>query len=140
MTNRVLMSIALATVLSAGSLYADKPEHAGKGKKEKKHKKQKHNKKLSSKDTDRIHNYYKGLPPGLQKKMRRGGQLPPGWQKKVNVGQALPYEYLMYARPVPYELSSQLTAGPIGTKLLQLVDRVVRVEVGTNMVLEAIQF
>ncbi len=26
---------------------------------------------------------YKKLPPGLQKKLARGGQLPPGWQKKI---------------------------------------------------------
>jgi hypothetical protein len=26
--------------------------------------------------------HYKNLPPGLQKKVARGGQLPPGWQKK----------------------------------------------------------
>jgi hypothetical protein len=25
---------------------------------------------------------YRSLPPGLQKKLRRTGQLPPGWQKK----------------------------------------------------------
>jgi hypothetical protein len=25
---------------------------------------------------------YRDLPPGLQKKVARGGQLPPGWQKK----------------------------------------------------------
>ncbi len=25
---------------------------------------------------------YRNLPPGLQKKIARGGQLPPGWQKK----------------------------------------------------------
>ena len=30
-----------------------------------------------------------GLPPGLEKKVDRGGQLPPGWRKKVNVGEPL---------------------------------------------------
>ena len=25
---------------------------------------------------------YRNLPPGLQRKVARGGQLPPGWQKK----------------------------------------------------------
>ncbi len=25
---------------------------------------------------------YRNLPPGLRKKLARGGQLPPGWQKK----------------------------------------------------------
>lgn len=26
---------------------------------------------------------YRELPPGLQKKVARGGELPPGWQKKL---------------------------------------------------------
>ena len=26
---------------------------------------------------------FKALPPGLQKKLARGGQLPPGWQKRM---------------------------------------------------------
>jgi len=26
---------------------------------------------------------YKSLPPGLRKKLNRGGALPPGWQKKI---------------------------------------------------------
>ena len=26
---------------------------------------------------------YRNLPPGLQKKVARGGSLPPGWQKKL---------------------------------------------------------
>lgn len=26
---------------------------------------------------------YRNLPPGLQKKIARGGQLPPGWRKKI---------------------------------------------------------
>ena len=32
--------------------------------------------------------HYGGLPPGLQKKVERGGSLPPGWTKKSGV-----YEY-----------------------------------------------
>ena len=31
----------------------------------------------------------KSLPPGLQKKVARGGELPPGWQKKLSVGKSL---------------------------------------------------
>ena len=31
----------------------------------------------------------KSLPPGLQKKLARGGELPPGWQKKVARGEVL---------------------------------------------------
>ena len=43
---------------------------------------------------------YRNLPPGLQKKMARGGQLPPGWQKKFE--------------PFPVELERQLPPLPDG--------------------------
>src|SRR5262245_22090912 len=38
---------------------------------------------------------YNNLPPGLQKKVARGGQLPPGWQKKFE--------------PFPATIESRLT-------------------------------
>ena len=141
---KTVTSIILATALCTGSLYADKPSHAGKGKSKehKEHKKQHKNKKkhFSSREQGNIQAYYRSLPPGLAKKLRRGGDLPAGWQKKVSVGQPIPHEYLMYAKPVPRELEYQLTAGPVGSKILQLADRVVRIEAGTNMVLDAIKF
>ena len=38
-------------------------------------------------DATRIRSHYgsryRNLPPGLQKKLARGGTLPPGWQKKM---------------------------------------------------------
>jgi hypothetical protein len=43
---------------------------------------------------------YQSLPPGLQKKYRRTGQLPPGWQKKM--------------QPFPVVLERQLTVLPAG--------------------------
>lgn len=142
---KIVTSIILATALCTGSLYAEKPSHAGKGKskqhkKYKKQKKQKNKKHFSSREQGSIQAYYRSLPPGLAKKLRRGGHLPAGWQKKVSVGQPIPQEYLMYAKPVPRELEYQLSAGPVGSKVLQLADRVVRIEAGTNMVLDAIKF
>jgi hypothetical protein len=42
---------------------------------------------FSSGDVHAIHDYYRAdprpLPPGLQKKLARGGTLPPGWRKKL---------------------------------------------------------
>lgn len=35
------------------------------------------------------HDKEKKLPPGLQKKLQRGGELPPGWQKKLAKGSIL---------------------------------------------------
>ena len=41
---------------------------------------------------------YRSLPPGLQKKVARGGQLPPGWQKKL---QPFPAEVERRLSPLP---------------------------------------
>lgn len=38
------------------------------------------------------HDKEKKLPPGLQKKVQRGGELPPGWQKKLAKGSILERE------------------------------------------------
>jgi hypothetical protein len=43
---------------------------------------------------------YRNLPPGLQKKVARGGQLPPGWRKKFE--------------PFPVVLEQQLPLLPAG--------------------------
>jgi hypothetical protein len=41
---------------------------------------------------------YRSLPPGLRKKVARGGQLPPGWQKKI---EPFPYEIERRLAPMP---------------------------------------
>lgn len=41
---------------------------------------------------------YRNLPPGLQKKIARGGQLPPGWQKKF---EPFPVAIERELRPLP---------------------------------------
>ena len=57
-----------------------------------------------SHDVEIIRSYYapryRSLPPGLQKKYARTGQLPPGWQKKVE--------------PFPASLEHQCAALPAG--------------------------
>jgi hypothetical protein len=59
---------------------------------------------FSSHDARVIREYYapryQNLPPGLQKKMARGGSLPPGWQKKI--------------RPLPVVVERELVVLPTG--------------------------
>ena len=59
---------------------------------------------FSSRDVHVLREYYapryRGLPPGLQKKLRRTGQLPPGWQKKFE--------------PFPVAIERQLVILPVG--------------------------
>jgi hypothetical protein len=49
-----------------------------------------------------VSDYYGGrsLPPGLAKKLQRGGSLPPGWQKKI--------------QPVPVVVEQRLAPVPSG--------------------------
>jgi Ni/Co efflux regulator RcnB len=51
-----------------------------------------------------VSDYYGGrsLPPGLAKKLRRGGSLPPGWQKKI--------------QPVPVAVEQRLAPIPEGCR------------------------
>ena len=61
---------------------------------------------FQTRDRDAVRAHYRGkyksLPPGLQKKLVRGGQLPPGWQKKIE--------------PFPSTLDRTLVALPGGYK------------------------
>lgn len=137
---KVLHSILLSGMLCTGTLYADKPEHAGHEKKEKKHKKhKKENKQFSSQEKSEIESYYSSLPPGLQKKMRRKGELPPGWSQKVRLGEPMPEEYIRRAEPVSDDLRVKLHIDP-NTQLLQISNRILRVELGTNRLLGEFQF
>ena len=74
---------------------------------------------------------YSDLPPGLQKKVARGGSLPPGWQKKVNNGQVFPPELRTHSKRSPYP-------SPKGTSDYILEDKVIRVMDSTNVILDVL--
>lgn len=136
----ILMSVIIVNLMCTGSLFDGKPEHAGHGhevKKEKKYKK--HNKCFSTKDENTIKNYYRNLARGLQKKMRRDGKLPPGWDKKVSIGKPIPKEYLKIAKPVADDLRIRLHLDS-KTKLLQISNKLLKVEIGTNRLLGELKF
>lgn len=139
---RILSTVLVSALLCAGSLHAQKPEHAGNGKHEKKEQNKNHKKKnkyFSSKEKNVIESYYSSLPPGQQKKLKRTGSLPPGWQKKVSVGERMPDEYIKIAKPIPYDLKLKLESDP-NSKLFQIANKIFRVEIGTNRLLAEIQF
>ncbi|MCP8688653.1 hypothetical protein [Marinobacterium sedimentorum] len=81
---------------------------------------------------------HKSLPPGLQKKLDRGGELPPGWQKKVARGEVLEPDLRRHAQRLPADLNRGLHGYDAGTELLLLEDRVVRVATGQGTVLDVI--
>ena len=138
MYRSIILSLAL---LGGPSLYA-KPPHASeksdKPHKSEKHQKQyKHEKRFSRAEMHTVQSYYDNLPPGLAKKYRRTGELPPGWEKKVTPGNTLPPEYLKIAQPIPRELRETLEAGPVGSAVLRINDRIVRIHEKTHEILDS---
>ena len=92
----------------------------------KKHKKDKKDKKQ------------KALPPGLQKKLARGGQLPPGWQKKVARGEVLEGDLYLASQGLPKDIIDLLPPGPNNTSIRRVEDRVVRVMDATGVILDVL--
>lgn len=78
----------------------------------------------------------KALPPGLQKKLERGGSLPPGWQKKVERGEVMAPELYRQTRVLPKRYLGELGEQPEGTSVLVLDDRVVRVHDATRTIID----
>lgn len=80
-------------------------------------------------DTRIILDYYRPriqqLPPGLQKKLMRGGTLPPGWQKKIS--------------PFPDELSGRLGPLPGGCRRVMYGRTALLVQDATNVILDVLE-
>ncbi len=84
----------------------------------------------------RIKGKKKALPPGLKKKLARGGDLPPGWQKKIIRGEVLGAEVYKYAVHVPYGLIKRLPPQPKGTALLKVEGKIVRLLEASGTILD----
>ena len=87
-------------------------------------------------DGDRGSKHKHGLPPGLQKKVARGGSLPPGWQKKCQKGEVLPVEVFEKCTPLPKEVIVKLPPPPQGTILVTIDGKVVRLLNATREILD----
>ena len=81
---RLLLSVAM---LAASVVVVDAQGHATRGGASGNHLSGSVHVVFSTEDVRVIREYYtpryRSLPPGLQKKYARTGQLPPGWQKKL---------------------------------------------------------
>jgi hypothetical protein len=78
----------------------------------------------------------KVLPPGLAKKVARGGDLPPGWQKKCVRGEILPLEVFKHCHPLPREVSVKLPPAPQGTVMVAIEGKVVRLAKADHEILD----
>ena len=79
---------------------------------------------------------HKDLPPGLQKKVARGKALPPGWQKKIAPGQSLDYQAYRQGERLPDTLLRRLPPPPVGSEILQVEDKIIRLNSATRTVLD----
>lgn len=78
----------------------------------------------------------KKLPPGLQKKVARGKELPPGWQKKVAPGDSLDYQVYRQGLSLPEEILRRLPQQPTGSEIIQVDDRIIRLNSATRTILD----
>ena len=158
----VVKASAFASLLFAGSAFADKAAWAGGDKeehgetfgKDKHGKKDKHGEYANDERSPvRVNGYlaepqrvvvreyyvdqYRGgrCPPGLLKK--RNNCLPPGQAKKWVVGRPLPREVVYYAVPEP--LVVQIGLPPPGYRYVRVASDILLLTVGTGMVIDAIQ-
>jgi hypothetical protein len=78
------------------------------------------------------------LPPGLAKKVVRGGNLPPGWEKKCVVGETMPTEVYAECHPLPNELVVKLPPPPESavTVTVAVEGKVVRLVKATREILD----
>ena len=79
---------------------------------------------------------HKRLPPGLAKKVARGGKLPPGWQKKCVRGEIMPVEVYEQCHPLPREVAVKLPPPPPGTILVTIDGKVARLVKATLEILD----
>jgi len=77
----------------------------------------------------------KTLPPGLEKKVERGGELPPGWQKKIAKGEVLDSDLFDIAVRIPNKPTKNYP-NTKNTELLKLEKKIIRIEKDTREVLE----
>lgn len=82
-------------------------------------------------------NKHKSLPPGLQKKLDRGGELPPGWQKKVKRGEVLDDDLYDYGEVIADEktLPGYPKDAP-GTEIIRIHEKIIRIKKDTREILD----
>ncbi len=78
----------------------------------------------------------KHLPPGLAKKVARGGRLPPGWQSKCVPGEILAPEVYDQCHALPPEMVVKLPPPPEPTLTVTIGGKVVRLLKATREILD----
>lgn len=161
---RILIGLICLALASSPAL-AGKPEWAGNDKKAEKHQqkeskkaksekgkdKAEHKRYFSAHEHDVIREYYadhsekghkggkvKDLPPGLQKKLDRGGDLPPGWQRKLERGDVVDREVRAASHPIPEQLAERLPYDAATEEIIRVQDKVIRMSKGEGTIIDVI--
>lgn len=80
----------------------------------------------------------KHLPPGLEKKVNRGGELPPGWKNKVKKGDVLD-EYILKQGIVLNKNTYPKQYVDNYSKIYKIEDKIIRVMNATNEILNVLK-
>lgn len=81
----------------------------------------------------------KKLPPGLQKKLARGGRLPPGWQRKLERGEVVPADIWASRQSLPYDVFARLPPQPAGVITVRIDNQILRVVAATQILLDVFE-
>jgi len=138
---RLMACVVASAVLGSTPLFADKPDKPGKSKDKSKGSDVSVSVTFTTGQRENTQAYFVekhgrgGCPPGLAKK--HNGCLPPGQAKKrYTVGYALPKG--VETHPLPHDLSIRIGAPPPGYSYFMVDGDVVKLAVGTMLVVDAI--
>ena len=79
------------------------------------------------------------LPQGQKKRLAQGKSLPPGWQAKVVRGKRLDFHVYRHGSPLPGTVLDQLSTVSAGMELIRIGNDILRLQVGTHIVLDRFQ-
>ena len=80
----------------------------------------------------------KHLPPGLEKKVRRGGELPPGWKKKIKKGDVIDKRILEQGIVLNKDTYPKQYVDNY-SHIYKIEDKIIRVMNATNEILDVLK-
>ncbi|MEA3288717.1 MAG: hypothetical protein U9Q04_00935 [Campylobacterota bacterium] len=78
----------------------------------------------------------KNLPYGLQKKLKRGGQLPSGWRTKLVKGKVLDQRILDQGIRLRDTEYGQISYRTPNTEVYKIQEKIIKVNKATNIILD----
>lgn len=79
----------------------------------------------------------KSLPPGLARKLARGGKLPTGWEKKFTRGEVIDTALWKHRNRLPYSIRRKLRAIK-GTEVIRIDDKIARIAISNKLIIDVV--